>query len=313
MLRIFYSSILSLILCVVSFSQPQDDKLANLRDKFSALKLRSAQHEQEVSVILSRPKIKQIKLELPDPIDFEKVVAVSPSINSTPIPPVPTFDEISQIENNNTLNTSDPILSDLVSDPSIPLGKESDNNSSIPSNSDLSEAYDDLYKPKIPKRTDGYYYGFGSGFTFAEDGAARTDTTNINFKSETGYILGVQFGRDFGGVRTEAEYNFISYDASEDFEVQTHDFMARLLFEFQIGERADIRSGLGMGVGFVNVEQASDYSGVGFSYDFNLGAGYRLSEDWSLCLDYRYFLTAAGDEYDRIKSHILALSATYDL
>ena len=144
-----------MLLCVVSFSQPQDDKLANLRDKFSALKLRSAQHEQEVSVILSRPKIKQIKLELPDPIDFEKVVTVSPSINSTPIPPVPTFDEISLSENNDTLNTSDPILSDLVSDPSIPFGKRKDNNSSTPSNSDLSEAYDDLYKPKIPKEQMG--------------------------------------------------------------------------------------------------------------------------------------------------------------
>ena len=60
-------------------------------------------------------------------------------------------------------------------------------------------------------------------------------------------------------------------------------------------------------------EDSSQFVKIAMPHSFNLGAGYRLSEDWSLCLDYRYFLTAAGDEYDRIKSHILALSATYDL
>ena len=53
-----------------------------------------------------------------------------------------------------------------------------------------------------------------------------------------------------------------------------------------------------------------DYSGAGFCYDLNLGVGYRLNSDWSLNLRLpRYLVTGvAGDDYDRIKSHMLILS-----
>ena len=56
-----------------------------------------------------------------------------------------------------------------------------------------------------------------------------------------------------------------------------------------------------------------DYSGTGFAYDFLLGTSYRLSDNWSLQADYRYYLTAAHDNYDHVKSHLWLLSASLDL
>ena len=51
---------------------------------------------------------------------------------------------------------------------------------------------------------------------------------------------------------------------------------------------------------------------VGFVYDF-FRTSYRLSDNWSLQADYRYYLTAAHDNYDHVKSHLWLLSASLDL
>ena len=88
--------------------------------------------------------------------------------------------------------------------------------------------------------------------------------------------------------------------------------------EKEIGDRFDLRFGLGMGMGIVGMEGSSvtstdDYSGTGFAYDFLLGTSYRLSDNWSLQADYRYYLTAAHDNYDHVKSHLWLLSASLDL
>jgi hypothetical protein len=74
-----------------------------------------------------------------------------------------------------------------------------------------------------------------------------------------------------------------------------------------------MRTGLGMGMGIVDLEGSTDYQGTGFAYDFLLGAGYRLSHDLSLQIDYRYYLTSASEDFDHVKSHMLLLSAHMDL
>ena len=37
--------------------------------------------------------------------------------------------------------------------------------------------------------------------------------------------MGFQYGRDFGGVRAEAEYSYLNFDGSDGFEISAHDFM----------------------------------------------------------------------------------------
>ena len=83
--------------------------------------------------------------------------------------------------------------------------------------------------------------------------------------------------------------------------------------EMEVAPRVDVRTGLGMGVGFVNLERGQEFSGVGFAYDFLLGVAYRIDENWGVQVDYRYFLNAANDEYDRVKSHVWLVSASLDL
>ena len=89
--------------------------------------------------------------------------------------------------------------------------------------------------------------------------------------------------------------------------------MTRLLLEKEIGDLIDLRAGLGMGIGFISIEDNQDYSGESFVYDFGVGASYRLRENMNLSLDYRYFLSEAEDQYDRLKGHIFTASANFDL
>ena len=309
--------ILYLIFCgsVVSAQSNENDLLA-LREKFNAIKSRSFEHEQKVAELLNRPKIQQVRIELPQLPKRPNIPEIEIPLNSTPIPPVPDYSEIpksSLDEKGPSIESEKPFIDDLVSDPGSPSFKPLDLNNSASKDPDLVDAYGDLYGVEIPEKHLGYYAGSFFGFVFPDDGSVNAGSTNLDFESDEGIALGFQYGRDFGGVCAEAEYSYFNFDGSDGFEISAHDFIARLLFEFEIGERAEVRSGLGMGVGFVNIDQIADYSGVGFCYDLNLGVGYRLNSDWSLNLDYRYFLTAAGDDYDRIKSHMLILCANYDL
>ena len=131
------------------------------------------------------------------------------------------------------------------------------------------------------------------------------------YDADSGYFIGLQVGKDFGGIRVEAEYSYHSFDAStatSSLSASIHNFFSRLILEKELGDRFDLRAGLGMGMGIVRLEVTADYSGTGFAYDFLLGGAYRLAENWSLQADYRYYLTAAHDHYDHIKSHLWVLS-----
>ena len=89
---------------------------------------------------------------------------------------------------------------------------------------------------------------------------------------------------------------------------------SRIIFEKEIGDRIDLRAGLGMGLGFVSIDSdVIEAKDVGFAYDFLLGFGYNVSENLGWNFDYKYYLSAANDEYDRIAAHCLMLSAKFML
>ena len=129
-------------------------------------------------------------------------------------------------------------------------------------------------------------------------------------------MLGFHVGHDFGFVKVEGEYSYYNFDANfgtDHLEARIHNVFSRFILEKDISERVDLRLGLGMGMGIVDFEGVSDFMGTGFAYDFLLGTGYRLSHNWSLQMDYRYYLTAASEDYDHVKNHSILLSASMDL
>lgn len=296
--------------------QLENEKYA-FSEKISALKLRSAVHEKEISKLLSSSDLEptnfgvpSILTPLPQPPDLQSKVPPAPYL------PVPDYFEVKE--------PSD------VSMPTVPKGntdisytKEYVNTES---GVDLNSSTDsmDVESTSVPEtvfvRHDGYYFGPLLGFTIPDDGAVRdggiAGTGKIPFESDAGYFLGLQFGKDFGTVRWEVEYSHQGFDAeglNQGFEVGIHSFVTRLLLEKEIGGLFDLRAGLGMGVGFISLESVQDFSGESFIYDFSTGASYRFKENMSIVLDYRFFLSAAEDRYDRINSHIFTASAHFDL
>jgi hypothetical protein len=289
----------------------------SINQKYLKLKQRSLDHEESIKALLSRPKITPTKFVLPEP-KFVSTELPEPLIDTKPSPAAPSAigdENTVGIEIQNPDELSPEIdFDDLVNDPIGDTENILDVNVSA-SDDELLSAYDDFYaKPKVT-RSVGYYFGPLFGFIFPQNGAVfNSSSPKTEYKSETGTILGLQFGRDFGKVRWDAEYNYMGFDGETDFEVSANNFISHLNFDFEIGDRADLRTGLGLGVGFMNFDGNSDnYDGVGFIYDFVLGAGYRITPLWTLNLDYRYYSSAANDSYDQLKSHMLILNASFDL
>ena len=297
-----------------SFGISGDETLLSVKQRYANLKARSQLHEDNVKALLSKPRIQRTVFDLPKldvaPPPTSPIVPAPTPTNFMPIPELPTTPTNIEVLPE---KPSEVLYDDLVSDPSGGIDIGVDINETEESK-ELLDAYDDFHRKPIPLRHKGYYFGPLFGFIFPGNGAGRdAPNSKETYNSENGIVIGLQYGRDFGDVRFEGEYHYMKFDADSGFENTTHSFLTHLLFEFEITERTDLRVGLGMGLGFVSLEQTKDYSGAGFCYDFILGYDYRVSDDWSLALDYRYYLTAANDDYDRIKSHMLLLGANYDL
>ena len=109
--------------------------------------------------------------------------------------------------------------------------------------------------------------------------------------------------------------SYMAFDGSDNISVGVNNFLTRIVLETELNDAFELRAGMAMGVGFIGIDGGSsgEPSDVGFAYDFLLGGGYNFSENWSLCFDYKYYLSAANDNYDRIKAHILLLSANFQL
>ena len=166
----------------------------------------------------------------------------------------------------------------------------------------VSKEYENLYKSSFPERRLGYYFGPFLGFAFPDDIA--------NEQSNNGMLIGLRLGRDFGSLRVEGEYSFLSHDIESKGDSNLHNFFSRLILENELGNRADLRAGIGLGLTSVSTSMGDHF---GFAYDFLLGWSYRVSDHWSICLDYRYFLTAASKDIGRAQGHILELGTNFDI
>ena len=166
-------------------------------------------------------------------------------------------------------------------------------------------------RPDIPLRNEGYYLGLLGGNVLPLDGAV--GGASMQFKN--GFLAGVLLGRDFGTIRVEAEHDAIYYDQKNGTgSAEVHPVLLRCIFEKEMGTRIDFRAGIGTGVTLTQLNfDRNAFGGVTFCYDFLLGTGIRLNETLALNLDYRYFLTAAGDDYQRLQSNLLIASLQFDL
>lgn len=281
----------------------------DLQTRLAAIQSRSAEHEARVRNLLAQPDLVGTNFDLPitpNAVEVDELPEVDVEPSFMPVPEYYDADEIEEVKE----VPSPPSADDLVADPNLETSSETEKPSE-----DLDEAYSALYDSKVPERHFGYYFGALLGFAMPDDGALRDQIsgTKIPYESDLGFLMGLHLGKDFGTSRVEAEYNYLNFDGSGGVEVSSHNMMLRLMLEFEVGDRFDWRTGLGMGVGFLNLEHVRDYGGTSFAYDFLLGMGYRVGENWSLQLDYRYYLTAANDEYDRLQSHMILFSADFDL
>jgi hypothetical protein len=288
--------------------------------RLSDLMARVSVHEAQVTQLLSKGPVPRTNFDLPPPVKSDVPPAPAPPAPH-PANPAPGFPN--EVDGGAVKEVpAPPSLDDLVADPNA-IGKgdgsdsSSDGNASAGTEGDLDEAYARLYDSEIPSRHTGYYFGPLVGLIFPSNVATRAPSNSgiikNSYESESGYLIGLQAGKDFGDIRFEGEYTYNSFDASAGLKASVHNFFSRLILEKELGDRFDLRTGLGMGLGFVNLEKVEEFSGVGFAYDFLLGVGYRIDENWGLQVDYRYFLTAANDEYDRVKSHAWLVSASMDL
>jgi len=215
------------------------------------------------------------KVTLPDPVFSEIDGSVDKSLNEVPFNPS-TFDSTFAKQIDVKLDYQD---QDVV-----------------------KNEYENLYKSSFPERRLGYYFGPFLGFAFPDDIA--------NDQSNNGMLVGLRLGRDFGGLRVEGEYSFLSHEIESNGDSNLHNFFSRLIMENELGNRADLRAGIGLGLSSVSTSAGEHF---GFAYDFLLGWSYRGSDNWSICLDYRYFLTAASKDIGRAQGHILELGTNFDI
>jgi hypothetical protein len=180
-----------------------------------------------------------------------------------------------------------------------------------------SITYDELYSPKVPQRRIGYYFGPFISAILPDNSAIR-GAGLVDYTSKPGVATGLRVGNDFGSARIEGEYAYLTHEISGynsgSGRNNIHNLIGRLILEKNLGDRADLRFGFGLGVAFVNKSLGlEDYNGIGFSYDFLLGWCFRTTESWSLNIDYKHYLTAAHKNYDRLQGHMIEVSVDFDL
>ena len=297
----------------------QESTVNDLSKKIQELRLKSNAHSKFVNELLAENVVLDPLVTVNDFIEFEAqpVEEISDSAKPVNLPIVQLPEQRVDSPTDNEV-----IEDDLISN--SPSFEKTKDTQSIPSSEDRTTdnssppTYEELYEPKVPQRRVGYYFGPFIGPVFPDDGAVReSDGSRIACSSDNGFMGGFRLGNDFGAARIEGEYAFISHGISSHTgtgRTNFHNLSSRLILEKSLGERADFRGGIGLGVGFINNELGGkDYDGVGFTYDFLLGWSYRVMNNWSINLDYRHYLTAAHENYDRLQGHIIEISAGFDL
>ena len=287
----------------------QSSDLPSYSEKIATLKVKSTAHARYVSELLS--ELEDLPQPLSQSTEFPDTSGdVSEKNDESDI----FFPEQTSLTQGD--NEYKNIVNDTPSEGSWEQGeKEVSSNYISPANDEVT--YSSLYETKTQLRGTGSYLGPFFGLAFPSDSAVRTSTAHIDYKSNSGYFLGFRAGNDFGSSRIEGEYSFLNYgidNASSSGEVSVHNISGRFLMEKEVGDRLDLRAGLGMGLTLIEKKFLSEsFDGSGFSYDLLLGFSIRVMENWSILVDYRYFITAAHKNYDRLQSHLFELSANFDI
>ena len=299
-----------ILLFVSSFSYAASSSV--LESRFQDIMVRSSSHTSLVSSLLAKPPVKKRNLDIPVVTDFKTGVvnADAPKI-VVPYMPVPEFDEDIEVSSQNY--ETDAFDSFPTAPSSLP--EELSSMQSSVEETIIEDSYDGLYEDDFEQRGTGYYFGPLVGIFLPEDGALRSGTEISPYEADQGYLLGFNLGKDFGTISVEGEYSYYGADGSGGISIGVNNFFARIIIEKELGDAIDLRAGLGMGLGFISIEGggSGEPSDVGFAYDFLLGFGYNLSESLALNFEYKYYLTAANENYDRIAAHCLLLSANFKL
>ena len=132
---------------------------------------------------------------------------------------------------------------------------------------------------------------------------------------DNGYMVALLLGKDFGFVRVEAEHGMFHYDKARGRGfAEIHPTTLRVIIDKEFTDRLDFRFGIGGGVDLAKIrDEGKNYGRVSFCYDFLTGLGVRLNDGLALNLDYRFFLTAATDDYKRLQNHFLTAQFQFDL
>ena len=265
---------------------------SSLENRTQSLSERLNAHEALLAEILSRPDPIFSRPRLPQPKPPQPVPPSPRSIEPAPKPgtipggrlPAPRYDRTQ-------------------------LKPDSDRSTPTPASQ--------WEEPDMPLRNDGYYLGLLGGNVLPLDSGVRWGhgLGGASMQFENGYLAGVLLGRDFGFIRVEAEHDAIYYDQKNGTgSAEVHPVLFRTIFEKELGTRIDLRAGIGAGITLAQLKYGGKtFGGVSFCYDFLLGTGIRFNESLALNLDYRYFLTAASDDYQRLQSNLLIASLQFDL
>ncbi len=306
---------LLVFLSFFSIGSAQEDKLnqGTFSDRIASLRIKSKAHSRYVSELLATS------------YQIEEKIGLTGSIDSQEFP---SSDEIPPMNSNDQgAVTATPVNPSVVEEPDRPsvflddftVDSIDESTASSGSTAETKDqlSYDDIYVPSVVTRSSGYYFGPLAGLSHNRDSSVRGSSPDNGYDADSGYFLGFRLGNDFGYTRLEADYSFLNYDisnSSSNGEVSVHGLTGRFLVEKELGDRFDLRAGLGLGISMIEKNfHGRDYEGTGFSYDFLLGFSVRIKDNWSLAMDYRYYLTAAHKNYDRLQSHLLELSANFDL
>jgi opacity protein-like surface antigen len=313
----FYYALFTTSLCLSSIALHASDD--DLFQKISELRLKSNAHGRFVNELLVKePKFDPIEAPIQTSIENDPFDTESESAPSLPAVELPS-EVLTQEFPSQPEQLPQPPQDFTEDEPVAPFTEVPPNTDSkeITIEDEVGPTYEQLYAPKVPQRRFGYFFGPFIGPVFPDDSAVRTGSGKEGYQSDTGVTAGLRIGNDFGFTRIEGEYGFLTHNIhspGKSGEVQLHNLQSRLILEKSLGSRADVRGGIGLGLSFIDKNLGGEnYDGVGFSYDFLLGWSFRVMDNWSINMDYRHYLTAAHENYDRLQGHVVELSTSFDL
>ena len=291
--------------------------------KIAELRLKSNAHGRFVNeMLVNDPKFHPIEAPILTSIENDPIDNEPESVRSLPTVELPIEVEaqafssqpeaLPQLPQVFTVDVpAEEPIAYFTESPAMTASKE------IASKDDVGPTYEELYAHKVPQRRLGYFFGPFIGPVFPDDSAVRTESGKVGYQSDTGITAGLRIGNDFGFTRIEGEYGFLTHhihSPGKSGDIQLHNLQSRLILEKSLGSRADLRGGIGLGLSFIDKNLGGEnYDGLGFSYDFLLGWSFRIMDNWSINMDYRHYLTAAHEHYDRLQGHVVELSASFDL